>query len=230
VALAAKLAGAKDNIVMPKNSSKVKVDAVKGYGAEVIMCEPNDKSREETCAKVIEEKQAILIHPFNDYDIIAGQATACKELLEQIEELDAIVTPVGGGGLAAGTCLASHYLEPFIEVYLAEPSEVDDTYQSLKAGKIIPNTSANTIADGLKTNVGQKNFDILKKHVKDVLTVSEDEIVAAMKLIWERMKIVVEPSAAVAFAGVLKNKEKFKEKNVGVILTGGNVDLAKLPF
>lgn len=230
VALAAKMAEAKAYIVMPKNSSKVKVDAVKGYGAEVIFCEPNDESRESTCDNILNEKGAILIHPFDDYNIIAGQATASKELLEEIENLDAVLTPVGGGGLAAGTTLSVHYLEPNIDVYLGEPEEVDDTYQSMKAGKIIPNKSANTIADGLKTTVGEKNFAIIKEHVKDVFTVSEEEIVSAMKLIWERMKIVIEPSCAVPFAAVLKNKDVFKDKNVGIILTGGNVDLTQLPF
>lgn len=230
VALASKLAGAKAYIVMPKNSSKVKIDAVKGYGAEVILCEPNDASREQACAEIIEKTGATLIHPFNDYSIIAGQATAAKELIEAQENLDCIITPVGGGGLASGTALIAHYLDPTMELYLGEPAEVDDAYQSLKAGKIIPNTSANTIADGLKTTIGQKNFDILKDHIKEVFTVSEDEIIHAMKLIWERMKIVIEPSCAVPFAAVLKNKSVFEGRNVGIILTGGNVDLSKLPF
>lgn len=230
VALAAKLAGSKAYIVMPKNSTKVKIDAVKGYGAEVILCEPNEESREGTCQDIVKEKGAILIHPFNDYDIIAGQATACKELLEEVDDLDIVITAVGGGGLSAGTALITKYIQPNIEVYLGEPEEVDDAYQSMKAEKIIPNKTANTIADGLKTTIGEKNFEIIQEHVKGVLTVSEAEIVSAMKLIWERMKIVIEPSAAVPFAAVLKNKSLFENKNVGIILTGGNVDLSKLPF
>lgn len=230
VALAAKLAGTKAYIVMPKNSTKVKIDAVKGYGAEVVLCEPNEESREGTCQRIVSEKGAILIHPFNDYDIIAGQATAGKELLEEVDDLDIVITAVGGGGLSAGTALITNYIQPNVEVYLGEPEMVDDAYQSLKAGKIIPNESANTIADGLKTTIGEKNFEIIKEHVKGVLTVSEGEIISAMKLIWERMKIVIEPSAAVPFAAVLKNKALFKNKRVGIILTGGNVDLSNLPF
>lgn len=230
VALAAKLAGTKAYIVMPKNSTQVKLDAVKGYDAEVILCEPNDKARQQTCEDVMKRTGAMLVHPFNDYNIIAGQATAAKELIEQTEDLDAIICPVGGGGLAAGTALVASYLDPNIDYYLGEPEELDDTYQSLKAGKIIPNKTTNSIADGLRTTVGQKNFEILKEHVKEVFTVSENEMVEAMKLIWERMKIVIEPSSAVPFAAILKNKDVFAGKNVGVILTGGNVDLTKLPF
>jgi threonine dehydratase len=230
VALAAKLAGTKAYIVMPKNSTQVKIDAVKGYDAEVILCEPNDAARQQACEDVIKRTGAIMIHPFNDYNIIAGQATAAKELIEQTEDLDAIICPVGGGGLAAGTALVASYVDPSIDFYLGEPKELDDTYQSLKAGKIIPNKTANSIADGLRTTVGQKNFDILKEHVKDIFTVSEEEIIEAMKLIWERMKIVIEPSCAVPFAAILKNPEVFAGKKVGVILTGGNVDLSKLPF
>lgn len=230
VALAAKLAGSKAYVVMPKNASKVKIEAVKGYDAEVILCEPNDQSRSQTCQDVVDRTGAILIHPFDNYNIIAGQATAGKELIEEVDDLDCIIAPVGGGGLAAGTSLIAHYLDPNMEVYIGEPEMVDDCYQSLKAGKIVPNKSSDTIADGLKTTIGQKNFDILKEHVKEVFTVSEKEIVAAMKLIWERMKIVIEPSCAVPFAAILKNPKAFKDKRVGVILTGGNVDLTKLPF
>ncbi len=230
VALAARLAGSKAYVVMPKNASKVKIEAVTGYGAEVILCEPNDQSRTETCNNIVEETGATLVHPFDDYNIIAGQGTAAKELIEQTDDLDAIITPVGGGGLAAGTALVSHYIDPPLDIYLSEPKEVDDTYQSLKAGRIIPNKSSNTIADGLKTTIGEKNFEILKKHAEDCFTVTEEEIVSAMRLIYERMKIVIEPSCAVPFAALLKNKERFTNKKVGVILTGGNVDLAKLPF
>ncbi|MEM6738438.1 MAG: threonine/serine dehydratase [Bacteroidota bacterium] len=230
VALAAKLAETKAYVVMPKNSTKAKMDAVKDYGAEIVLCEPTENSRVKTCEKIIEDTRATLIHPFDDYSIIAGQATAAKELIEQTEDLDAIITPVGGGGLAAGTALISHYIDPPLEVFLGEPEEVSDTYKSLKAGKIIPNETSNTIADGLKTTIGERNFDILKIHSDGCFTVSEKEIIAAMRLIYERMKIVIEPSCAVPFAALLKNKKKFTGKNIGIILTGGNVDLSNLPF
>ncbi|WP_424962537.1 threonine ammonia-lyase [Ekhidna sp.] len=230
VALAAKLAGSKAYVVMPKGAPKVKVDAVKGYGAEVIECEPTEDSRESTCNEVIEKTGAMLIHPFNDYNIIAGQATAAKELIEEVENLDALIAPVGGGGLASGMSLVAHYLNPNLELYVGEPEEVDDCYQSLKSGKLIANKTANTIADGLKASIGPKNFEILSEHIKEVLLVSEEEIIRAMKLIWERMKIVIEPSCAVPFAAILRNPKVFEGKRVGVILTGGNVDLTKLPF
>ncbi|MEM0941002.1 MAG: threonine/serine dehydratase [Bacteroidota bacterium] len=230
VAFAAKLAETKAYVVMPKNSTKAKMDAVKDYGAEIVLCEPTENSRIKTCEKIIEDTGATLIHPFDDYSIIAGQATAAKELIEQTEDLDAIITPVGGGGLAAGTALISHYIDPPLEVFLGEPEEVSDTCKSLKAGKIIPNETSNTIADGLKTTIGERNFDILKIHSDGCFTVSEKEIIAAMRLIYERMKIVIEPSCAVPFAALLKNKKKFTGKNIGIILTGGNVDLSNLPF
>lgn len=230
VARAAKMAGTKAYVVMPKNSTKAKMDAVVDYGAEIVLCEPNDKARTSTCDAIVAKTGATLIHPFDDYSIIAGQATAAKELLEQVDDLDALIVPVGGGGLAAGTALVAHYIDPPCEVYLSEPEEVDDTYQSLKAGKIIPNKTFNTIADGLKTTVGERNFEILNEHVEGCFTVTEKEIINAMKLIYERMKVVVEPSCAVPYAALLKNKEKFEGKRVGIILTGGNVDLAKLPF
>ncbi|MEM6830360.1 MAG: threonine/serine dehydratase [Bacteroidota bacterium] len=230
VARAARLANSKAYIVMPENSSQVKIKAVKGYNAEVVLCEPGDEPRKEACIEIMDKTGATLVHPFDDYDIIAGQATAAKELLESVDHLDCILTPVGGGGLAAGTCLVAHYLNPNIQVYLGEPEKVDDTFQSIKAQKIIPNQSADTIADGLKTTIGERNFEIIKEHVDEVLTVSEEEIIEAMKLIWERMKIVIEASCAVPFAGLLKNKERFKGKKVGIILTGGNVELSNLPF
>lgn len=230
VALAAKLAGTKAYVVMPKNSTKAKINAVADYGGEIILCEPNDEARKSTCENIMEKTGATLVHPFDDYNIIAGQATAAKELMEQTGDLDAIIVPVGGGGLAAGAALVSHYLDPSLEFYLSEPKEVDDTYQSLKSGKRIPNKTFNTIADGLKTTVGEKNFEILKEHTHGCFTVTEKEIISAMKLIYERMKIVIEPSCAVPFAALIKNKKKFEGKKVGIILTGGNVDLAKLPF
>ncbi len=230
VALAAMLAGTKSYIVMPKNSSSVKIKATKHYGGEVILCEPNDKSRSETCDAIIKKTGAIFIPPFDDYRIIAGQATCAKEFIEEVESLEVILVPVGGGGLAAGTALVANMLDPNMEVILAEPEGADDTYQSLKKGKIVPNKRVNTIADGLRTTIGTRNFEIIKEHVKEIITVSEEEIIDAMRIIWERMKIIIEPSCAVPFAALLKNKEKFEGKQVGIILTGGNVDLENLPF
>ena len=230
VALASKLAGTKAFVVMPKNSSKVKIEAVKEYGAEIIFCEPNEQSRQEVCDKVLADTGAVFVHPFDDYRIITGQATAAKELIEEEEDLDYILTPVGGGGLAAGTALVAKYLDPTLKVILTEPKNADDAYQSLKKGSIVPVNEPDTIADGLRTTIGERNFDIIKTHVKEILTVSEKEIIQAMQIIWERMKIIIEPSSAVPFAAVLKHKKKFQNKRVGIIFTGGNVDLANLPF
>ncbi|MEM6641452.1 MAG: threonine/serine dehydratase [Bacteroidota bacterium] len=230
VALAAKLAGTKAYVVMPKNATKAKMDAVVAYGAEVVLCEPGDAAREKACENVLQKTGATFVHPFNDYDIIAGQATAAKELIEQTKHLDAIIVPVGGGGLAAGTALVADHINPQLQLFLSEPEQVDDTYQSLKKGKIIPNKSIDTLADGLKTTIGQKPFEILREHADGCFTVSEEEMISAMRLIYERMKIVIEPSCAVPFAALIKHKDKFLNKNVGIILTGGNVDLAKLPF
>lgn len=230
VALAARLADSKAYVVMPNNAPKVKISAVKGYGAEVVFCEPNEKAREDTCNEVIEKTSAKFVHPFDDPDIIAGQATAAKEFIEEGMDVDIMMTPVGGGGLAAGTALAVNYLTPTTKVILAEPEEVNDAYQSFKTGKLVPATNKPTIADGLKTSLGHLNFEIIQTHVNDILTVSESEIVDAMRLVWERMKIIIEPSCAVPLAAVLKNKTMFAGKKIGIILTGGNVDLGNLPF
>ncbi|XOV92656.1 MAG: threonine/serine dehydratase [Bacteroidota bacterium] len=230
VARASSLGGAKAYVVMPKDSTKVKINAVKDYGAEIVFCEPNEKSRQQACDEIIEKTGAIFVHPFDDYRIIAGQATAAKELIEEVEDLDIVMTPVGGGGLAAGTCLAAKYLDPTMEVILGEPEKVDDTYRSFQKGEIEPVGHAKTIADGLKTTIGERNFEIVRSNVKDVITVSEKEIVNAMHFVWERMKIIIEPSSAVPFAAVLKNKKMFNNKRVGIIFTGGNVDLGHLPF
>lgn len=230
VALAAQLAGSKAYVVMPNNAPKVKVSAVKGYGAEIVFCEPNEKAREETCNKVIEKTGAKFVHPFDDPAIIAGQATAAKEFIEEENKVDIMMTPVGGGGLAAGTALAVQYLTPTTQVILAEPEAVNDAYQSFKSGKLMPATNNATIADGLKTSLGQLNFEIIQDHVEDILTVSEKEIITAMRIVWERMKIIIEPSCAVPLAAVLKNKTRFAGKSIGIILTGGNVDLGDLPF
>jgi threonine dehydratase len=230
VALAAKLTKSKAYVVMPTNSTKVKVDAVLEYGAEVTFCEPTEQARRAACNKVVAETGAMYIPPFDDYRIIAGQATAAKELIEEIDDLDIIITPVGGGGLAAGTALCADCLDPNIEVILAEPKNVDDTYRSFNSGERESVTNTDTVADGLRISVGVRNFGIIKSLVKDVVTVEEAEIIFAMRLIWERMKIIIEPSCAVTLAAVLKDKEKYAGKRVGLILTGGNVDLTNLPF
>ncbi|MEQ8713025.1 MAG: pyridoxal-phosphate dependent enzyme [Cyclobacteriaceae bacterium] len=230
VALASKLAGTKAYIVMPKNAPEVKKKAVAGYGAEIIFCEPNEKARQETCDKVVAETGAIFVHPFDNYGIIAGQATAAKEFIEEHPDLDIMMTPVGGGGLAAGTALAVNYLSPNTDLILAEPENANDAWESFTKGKLIPVKNPDTIADGLKTSLGVRNFNIIKEHAKAIYTVSEQEIIDAMRMIWERMKIIIEPSCAVPVAAVLKHPKVFAGKKVGIIITGGNVDLGNLPF
>jgi len=230
LSLAANKIGVKAYIVMPKNAPQVKKNAVKDYDGNIIECDSNPKAREETAEKVRKEKKATFIHPSNDDQVIYGQGTAAKELLEDHPQLDYIFTPVGGGGLIAGTALAAKYFSDTCEVIGAEPKNMDDAYRSLKSGKIEFNDNTNTIADGLRTNLGDRNFPIIKENIKKIIRVEEEEIIQAMKLIWERMKIIVEPSSAVPFAALLKNKENFKNKNVGIILSGGNVDVMHLPF
>lgn len=230
VALASRLAGVKAYIVMPENSAEVKKNAVIGYGAEVVFCEPTLKSREETLKKLIKQTGATFIPPYNDPAIIAGQATAAKELMEEVVDLHFILAPIGGGGLASGTALACHYLSPSTKVLGAEPENANDAWRSMNEGKIIPSKNPDTIADGLRTSLGPLTFEIIRRHVKEIVTVSEQEIVDAMRIIWERMKIIVEPSCAVPFAALLKRKDDFQGKKIGIILSGGNVDLENLPF
>jgi len=230
VALASKMAGVKAYIVMPSNSAEVKKNAAIGYGAEVIFCEPTLKSREDTLKKVIAETGAIFIPPYDHPDIVAGQATAAKELMEEVVDLNVVMAPVGGGGLLSGTALACHYLSPKTVVIGGEPELADDAYQSVKKGKLMPAKPPVTIADGLRTSLSPLTFEIIRNHVKEIVTVSEVEIVDAMRIIWERMKIIIEPSCAVPFAALLKRKADFKGQKVGIILTGGNVDLEDLPF
>jgi threonine dehydratase len=230
LALAAKSLGVKAYIVMPSNAPQVKIDAVKGYDGEVIICEPTLQAREAT-AKVIEQsKGATFIHPSNDMEVILGQGTAGKELLEDYPNLDYIFVPVGGGGLVAGTILAAKNFGNNCKVIGGEPFEVDDAYRSLISGKIESNSSTNTIADGLKTQLGDQNFPIIQEGIERIVRVTEQEIIESMQLIWERLKIVCEASCAVALAALLKEKELFKDKKVGIIISGGNVDLSKLPF
>jgi threonine dehydratase len=230
LALAAKINGLKAYIVMPENSSSVKINAVKGYGAEVILCAPNQKSREDTLAEVLRKTGATLVHPYNNYSIIAGQATAAKEFIEDVKDLDIIMAPVGGGGLLSGTALSTHYFSPKSVVIAGEPINADDAYRSLQKGEIVPANPPSTIADGLLTSLGDKTFDIIRKHVKEIITVSEEDIIVAMRLVWERMKIIIESSSAVPIAAAIKNKDQFKGKRIGIIISGGNVDLNKLPF
>lgn len=226
LARAARIMGTKAFIVIPRTAPEIKKQGVMAYGGEIFECEPTLASREETLARVIEEKGAVLIHPFNNYEVIAGQATAAKELLEEIPDLQYLIAPVGGGGLLSGTCLTAGYFSPETLVIGAEPEGADDTFRSLETGMIEP-SQADSIADGLLTTVGTKTFPIIQEHVKGIITVADAEIISAMRLIWERLKIIIEPSAAVAFAAVLKDKEQFKNKRVGVILSGGNIDLAR---
>ena len=231
IAYAASVVGANAYIVMPDNSPEVKVNAVRAYGAEVAFCKNTPEERQQTVDKVIARTGAMFVHPFNDYRVIAGQATAARELIEDGGVLfDTIMAPVGGGGLLSGTALTSHYYSPNTKVIAGEPEGAADAVLSFKTGKIEKAPYVNTIADGLLTYLGDKTLDIILEHVQDILTVSDEEIIAAMRLIWERMKIIVEPSCAVPFAALLKNKECFAGQKVGIILTGGNVDLGKLPF
>ncbi len=230
LALAAKLRGIKAYIVMPETASEVKKAAVAGYGAEITYSEASLESRERTAAQIIEEKGAILIHPYNDYRIIAGQGTAALELLEEVPDLDLLVTPVGGGGLLSGTALAAKGLSPRTEVAGVEPKGADDAYRSFQAGEILPMEAPNTIADGLLATLGDKTFAIIREHVREIVTVSDPDIVEAMRLMWERMKIVVEPSAAVPLAALLQGALKADGKRIGVVVSGGNVDLDALPW
>ena len=230
LSLAANKIGVDAFIIMPKNAPQVKKNAVKGYKGNIIESESTPIAREEVAEKVRVEKRATFIHPSNDDDVIHGQGTAAIELLEEQPQLDYIFAPVGGGGLIAGTALAAKYFSKKCKVIGGEPKNADDAFRSLQSGKIEYNESANTIADGLRTNLGDRNFPIIKKEVEKIILVAEAEIVDAMKLVWERMKIIIEPSSAVAFAALLKNKQDYKNKNVGIIISGGNVDITNLPF
>jgi len=230
LALAAQNLGVKSFIVMPTTSPQVKKDAVIGYGGIIIECEPTLKARENTAQEIQQKEGATFIHPSNNMDVILGQGTACIELLDEQPDLDYVFTPVGGGGLIAGTALSVNYFTRYCKVIGGEPFEADDAYRSLQSGIIESNTSTNTIADGLKTQLGDHNFPIIQKHVDKIIRVTEREIIDAMQLIWERLKIVVEPSSAVALAALYKEKDVYKNKKIGIIISGGNVDLGKLPF
>lgn len=227
IARAGKILNVKSYIVMPRTAPEIKKRGVRGYGGEIFECEPTLQAREETLAQVIKKTGASEIHPFNNYNVMEGQATCAKELFEQVPKLDVVMAPVGGGGLLSGTALATKFFSPATIVIGGEPSGSDDAYRSMQSGKIEP-AQSNTIADGLLTTLGDKTFPIIYENVKEIITVTDEEIIAAMRLIWERLKIIVETSCAVPFAAVLKSKEKFKDMRVGIILSGGNVDLEKV--
>ena len=232
IAYSAQKRGIPAYIVMPKNSPDVKLNAVKDYGANVTLCEPTLKARKTTLEGIAEDTGAAVIHPFNNANVIAGQGTAALELIEDVGELDAIIAPIGGGGLMSGTCVTTRSLLPNAKLFGAEPKGADDAYRSLKEGKLLPQEDPKTICDGLLTSMGENTWKILKDHLNAIYTVSDDEVIKGMKLIWERMKIIIEPSCATPVAVVMSPKFKQLEniEKVGIILTGGNVDLAKLPF
>lgn len=227
---AAEQRGIPCTVVMPRTAPQAKKDAVKGYGGRVVECEPSTSSREAVFAEVVAATGAEFVHPYNDHRVIAGQATCSAELIDQVDELDAIVAPIGGGGMVSGTCLTLSNLAPKVKIYAAEPEQADDAYRSFKAGHIIADDAPNTVADGLKVPLKELTWHFVSNFVTDIQTASEQEIINAMKLIWKLLKIVMEPSSAVSLATILKNREVFAGKRVGVIITGGNVDLDKLPW
>jgi threonine dehydratase len=229
LALAARWRGVKAHVVMPSNAPQVKREAVAGYGGIISYCEPTLEARERGLAEVVEREGAEFVHPYNDPRVIAGQGTAAL-LCEEVPFLDAIMTPVGGGGLLSGTAIAARAKSPRTRVLAAEPEMADDACRSLRAGRIIPSLNPQTIADGLRTSLGELTFSIISTHVADIVTVSEEAIVLAMRMIWERMKIVVEPSAAVPVGALLTKRDAVPGARIGVILSGGNVDLARLPW
>ncbi len=230
LALAAQLHDTAAYIVMPSNASESKKEAVLGYGAKIIECEPTLDARETTLKQIVAETKAHFIHPYNDIKVIEGQATAAKELIDEIPQLDYLLAPVGGGGLLSGSALSAYYFSPSTKVIGTEPTGADDAYRSFNSDIIISSINPKTIADGLLTSLGTKTFPIIQKHVSQILTVDDDMIVEAMRLIWQRMKIIVEASAAVPLAALMQNAHLFKGKRVGIVLSGGNIDLNRLPF
>jgi threonine dehydratase len=230
LARAARLRGIPAHIVMPSNAPKTKIESVRRNGGIIVFCEPTLVAREAACAKIIAETAARLVHPFDDYAVMAGQGTATLELLEQAPDLDLIIVPVGGGGLLCGTAVAAKGARPGLHVIAAEPAGADDAARSFAAGRIIPLEKASTVADGLRTSLGERNFPLIRQHVDEVVTVSEESIVAAMRRIWDVLKIIIEPSCAVPYAAIMEQKIDVSGKRVGIILTGGNVDLDALPW
>lgn len=230
IALAAKLRGINAHIVMPDNSPQVKIDAVKNYGAEITFCEPTLEARESTLDAVVQKTGATFIHPYNDARVISGQGTSAYEFLTDYPDLDMILTPVGGGGLLSGTSIAAKSMKPSIKVIGAEPELADDAYRSFKSGSIQPVLRTDTIADGLRTSLGELPFKIIQKNVDDIVTVGEASIIEAMRFIWERMKMIIEPSCAVPIAAIFEGKIDVTNQKVGIVITGGNVDLGNLPW
>ena len=222
--------GGTTKVVMPHNTPIIKVDNVVRNGGEVVWCKPDQKFRESVLRDLVAKTGAVVVHPYNDERIMAGQGTCAKELLEDHHDLDVIVSPVSGGGLLSGTLIAAKEMNPKVKVYGAEPIEADDTYRSLKAGKIIPNKSINTICDGLRAQIGTLTFPVIHNLVDDIFTLTEKDIIMSMQIVWDRLKIIVEPSCSIVLAAVIKNKPYFKGKKVGLIISGGNVDLNKLPW
>jgi len=230
LAKAAKMKNVPAYIVMPENAPEIKKNAVKSYGGEIIFCKPTLEAREQTLNEVVKKTHAVFIHPYNNDKIIEGQATCAKEIFEEESDFDFIIAPVGGGGLLSGTSLATYYFSNNTKVIGAEPAGADDAFRSIRDKKIYPSVNPQTIADGLRTSLTKKTFGIISKFADEIITVKEESILKAMKLIWERMKIIVEPSGAVPFAVILENKEKFKNKKIALILSGGNCDLNNLPW
>jgi len=222
--------GGKTKVVMPHNTPKIKVNNVERNGGEVVWCEPDQSSREEVLRELIDKTGSTVVHPYNDERIIAGQGTCAKELLEDYPDIACIVSPVSGGGLLSGTLLSSKGINKDILVYGAEPSEADDTFRSLSSGKIVSNETINTICDGLRAQIGTITFPIIQENVDGIITLSEEEIINSMQMIWERMKVIVEPSSAISLAAIIKNRDMFEGKKVGLIISGGNVDLTQLPW
>lgn len=230
LALAASKRGIKCDVVMPRTAPLPKIEAVRHYGAAITFCEPTLQSREETLNQITIQNKAVVIHPYDNFNVICGQATAAVELLNEIPDLDCVLVPVGGGGLLSGTSLAVKAINPDIKVFGCEPANADDAFRSFKGGVIVPSVNPQTIADGLLTSLSERTFAIIKNYVDDIFTVSEQAIVQAMQLVWKRMKIIIEPSSAVPLAVILQNFEFFKGIKAGIIISGGNVDLANLPF
>jgi threonine dehydratase len=230
LALAAKMKNVPAYIVMPRTAPQIKKDAVAGYGAKIILCEPTLQARESTLAKIVEETGATFIHPYDDYSVIAGQATCAYEIFGGQHDLDYLIAPTGGGGLLSGTCLSAKYFSPKTKVIGAEPKGADDAFRSIRDGIIYPSINPKTICDGLLTQLSERTFAIINENVDKIITVTEESIISSMKMIWERMKIIIEPSCAVTLAVVMENQELFEDVKIGLILTGGNVDLNKLPW
>lgn len=227
---AAQRRGIPATVVMPRTAPQAKKDAVRGYGGRIVECEPATTAREAATVRVVRETGANLVHPYDDARVIAGQGTCSREFMEQTDGLDMFIAPIGGGGLVAGTCLTLSTLAPEVEIFAGEPKNADDAARSLKAGRIIADDDPQTVADGLKTPLKPLTWWFVSRHVTDIITAEEDEIIAATKLVWQRMKILIEPSSAVPLAAMLKTPGRFKGKRVGIVLTGGNVDLDHLPW